>query len=241
MQFLTCRLQTPIEFDKFQDPNTWGNLVPDVQQVNQSIWKFWMISNVYREDTLQSVAYSVEDGGWRRTGIITQTSACYLRKEDDAESTIFTLISSSRSAFQKLVALIENLYEPVIRLSLNNFLQENQSLSVQSIALSERNTTEEFLRTFARPVSLEKLQSLYSTSRWDYLTLSTTPNFDSPLKVSELHLNIQESRVCFSISPEEKILADNELTQVNKLFKLAGKIFDTNSETEKQTWNSHPN
>lgn len=227
-------MQTPVNFDKFLDPDLWKSLVPEIKQISEFVWKFWLISKVNDNNNFQTSAYSLEDGVWRSTEMITQTSACYLRAESYAGQTTFTIISTSQIAFLRLVALIENLYDPVTPISLYNFLSENQPILVRSVNLFQNETDQEVLYDFSRPIHLSLLQSLYLPLGWDFLGISVIPHFYKPINITGLYLNMQGGQASFFLSPEEQLLPSNELVQLNKIFNLTDIFFKVNSQAERR-------
>lgn len=233
MLYLVSRLQTTVSFDKFLDTELWKSLVPEVTQINDFVWKFWLISEV-NYNNFQTSTYFLRDGEWRRTELITQTSACYLSAEQYNGRTTFTIISASQMAFLKLVALIENLYEPVTPISLNTFLGEYQTLPVRSINLFQQKTNEEVRFDFARPINLTILQSIFLSLGWEFLSISVIPRFPKPLNITELYLNMQGDQVSFSLPPEEQLLPGNELIQLNKILRFANIVFKVNFQTERR-------
>lgn len=227
MQYYTSKLRSSTSFEIDEDTRLWGKLVPNVQQLDPSflIWKFWIVTDLSHADN-QSRAASLTSK-WQSSKMVAQTAASYLRIQEIATRTIFTIASLNRDALENLAALIANLYDEVIYVGADKFL-ENEAFRIRGAKMFELNTGDEISRTFPEPVSLGDLKSFNPDPPifdWPPMSLSTIPNLESFPKVQELHLALSSHQACFFVAEEEQFSSREELAHMNGIFELTDKVF----------------
>jgi hypothetical protein len=219
MFYITRRLHSIGQFDVEREPELWKELVSEIEEIEARIptWKIQIVTHVSHPNDTRFLAYNTVQG-WQQPEIVVQTAVCYLRVEQNLGQTTFTLTSPSESGLENLVALLENLYEPIVPASIESFLQRSGHLSVRSAEFLNTHTREKTQTQFTTLPSLDSLRSAFPLPHWSPLSISVIPEFADPLEVSLVYLRIQANQIWFDVKEEKE---EGKIAMVDRLFNLA--------------------
>src|SRR6266516_1583296 len=84
MIYLSCRLHRPEPIDISELITFWKRLAHDIVDFDESTWKIWDITQVFREDDVQSRVYTMNKE-WEElkqpVKMVARAAPCYLRAE----------------------------------------------------------------------------------------------------------------------------------------------------------------
>ena len=153
MLYSTCRLSGfgAVGIDK----ERLDNLVQELERIDESTWKIWVLTEIVSDGDNYKV-YRLEQE-WQPTTAIGKASAGYIRIHKERGQTVVTVLAANTDVIEDISSILRTLHIFLKPVTLDNFLNNNQDLSVQSAEIFEETTGSRFYHNFLEPVRYEDL------------------------------------------------------------------------------------